>query len=53
LLGDDNWSFDADRRAVELLLDAELTAGDLSRENREFINRAERRMRGGPALGRR
>jgi O-methyltransferase involved in polyketide biosynthesis/DNA-binding HxlR family transcriptional regulator len=42
LLGDDTWSFDADRRAVELILDAEPAARDISRENREFVNRAVR-----------
>jgi O-methyltransferase involved in polyketide biosynthesis/DNA-binding HxlR family transcriptional regulator len=39
-LGDDSWSFDADRRAAEQFLDAAPTARDLSRENREFVNRA-------------
>jgi hypothetical protein len=42
LLGDDTWSFDADRRAAEQLLDAAPTAGDFSKENREFVNRAAR-----------
>jgi DNA-binding HxlR family transcriptional regulator/SAM-dependent methyltransferase len=42
LLGDDSWSFDVDRRAAELLLDAEPAVRALSRENREFVNRAVR-----------
>lgn len=42
LLGDDAWSFDADKRAAEQLLDADPALRDLSRENREFVNRAVR-----------
>jgi O-methyltransferase involved in polyketide biosynthesis/DNA-binding HxlR family transcriptional regulator len=40
VLGDDTWSFDADRRAAEQFLDIVPAAGDFFRENREFINRA-------------
>ena len=40
LLGGSPWSFDVDRRAADLLLDAEPAAASLSRENRAFINRA-------------
>jgi O-methyltransferase involved in polyketide biosynthesis/DNA-binding HxlR family transcriptional regulator len=42
LLGDDTWSFDADRRAAEQFLDAEPAAREFCRENREFVNRAAR-----------
>jgi DNA-binding HxlR family transcriptional regulator/O-methyltransferase involved in polyketide biosynthesis len=46
LLGDDTWSFGADRRAAEQLLDAEPTARDFAKENREFVNRAARWIAG-------
>jgi hypothetical protein len=46
LLGDDSWSFDADKRAAEQLLDADPALRDLTRENREFINRAVRWIAG-------
>jgi O-methyltransferase involved in polyketide biosynthesis/DNA-binding HxlR family transcriptional regulator len=42
LLGDDTWSFDADKRAAEQLLDVAPAARDYSKENRAFINRAVR-----------
>jgi O-methyltransferase involved in polyketide biosynthesis/DNA-binding HxlR family transcriptional regulator len=46
LLGDDTWSFDADRRAAEQLLDVAPAAREFSRENREFVNRAARWIAG-------
>jgi O-methyltransferase involved in polyketide biosynthesis/DNA-binding HxlR family transcriptional regulator len=46
LLGDDSWSFDADRRAAEQLLDIDPATGEFTRENREFINRAARWIAG-------
>jgi O-methyltransferase involved in polyketide biosynthesis/DNA-binding HxlR family transcriptional regulator len=46
MLGGSTWSFDVDRRAAELLLDAEPAAADLARENRAFISRAARWIAG-------
>jgi O-methyltransferase involved in polyketide biosynthesis/DNA-binding HxlR family transcriptional regulator len=46
LLGDDTWSFDADRRAARQLLDVTPAAREFSRENREFVSRAARWIAG-------